>query len=141
MIKAWERIRGSALIWPTKRKNQLHNTYRGSPVFSQVSERRRANIDLSSLPISLKFRSTKYTFPHHCSLATQTKEKQFPAVAPNLLLFTWTVLLWLQKCLEMAHLPLSFLSEMDKISRRKECFSLPELFKMAIILQPIHSPK
>lgn len=116
MIKAWERIKELALIWPTKRKNQLHNTYRGSPFFSQVSERRRANIDLSSLPISLKFRSTKYTFPHHCSLATQIKEKQFPAVAPNLLLFPCTVL-WLQKCLEMAHLPLSFLSEMDKISK------------------------
>lgn len=49
-------------------------------------ERRRAGIDLSSLPISLKFQINKIHFSAPLpSPAQQTKEKQFPAVCSKLL--------------------------------------------------------
>lgn len=49
-------------------------------------ERRRAGIDLSSLPISLKFQINKIHFSALLpSLLQQTKEKQFPAVCSKLL--------------------------------------------------------
>lgn len=49
-------------------------------------ERRRAGIDLSSLPISLKFQINKIHFSAPLpSPPQQTKEKQFPAVCSKLL--------------------------------------------------------
>lgn len=49
-------------------------------------ERRRAGIDLSSLPISLKFQINKIHFSAPLpSPLQQTKEKQFPAVCSKLL--------------------------------------------------------
>lgn len=54
--------------------------------FFPERERRRAGIDLSSLPISLKFQINKIHFSALLpSLLQQTKEKQFPAVCSKLL--------------------------------------------------------
>lgn len=54
--------------------------------FFPERERRRAGIDLSSLPISLKFQINKIHFSALLpSPLQQTKEKQFPAVCSKLL--------------------------------------------------------
>lgn len=54
--------------------------------FFPERERRRAGIDLSSLPISLKFQINKIHFSAPLpSPLQQTKEKQFPAVCSKLL--------------------------------------------------------
>lgn len=58
----------------------------GLPCFFPGWERRRAGIDLSSLPISLKFQINKIHFSAPLpSPPQQTKEKQFPAVCSKLL--------------------------------------------------------
>lgn len=55
-------------------------------IFFPERERRRAGIDLSSLPISLKFQINKIHFSAPLpSPLQQTKEKQFPAVCSKLL--------------------------------------------------------
>lgn len=58
----------------------------GCCIFFLERERRRAGIDLSSLPISLKFQINKIHFSAPLpSPPQQTKEKQFPAVCSKLL--------------------------------------------------------